>query len=209
MRAADRLAGFVHEALTAGRGREEIARAARAAGWSEPEIARALSAWADTPFTPPVPRPVGSVSAGEAALYGLMFLALALTAWHVAAIAFHLIDRWLPAPGERAFLATASLRWSLATLMVAFPVFLLLDIRQERGIRRDPGRRRSAVRRRLAWLALFLAVLGLLGDLVAAIYAFLSGDLTLRFAAKAVAVALVALAVVAYWRPALRAPADV
>jgi hypothetical protein len=201
MRPADRLAGFVRDALVAGRSREDIRTALSHAGWSPAEVDTALTAWAETPFDPPVPRPQPYVSAAEAFLYSLMFFALAMTAWNLTSLLFELIDGWLPDPVDGLSGISASrVRWAISILVVFFPLFLLLNARATRAAARDPGTRRSSVRKWFAYVTLFLAALGLIGDLVAVIYAFLSGDLTTRFAAKAATVAVVAGAVLAYFR---------
>lgn len=204
MSPADQLAVFVRDALAAGHTRDEAAEALRAAGWAEAEIGAALDAWAETPFRPPVPRPRRHVSASEAFFYGLTFIALATTIGHVVGLWFALIAVWLPGPGDQVevvLYAADGVRWSLAVLAVVFPLFLWMDARGTRAALADPARRRSAVRRWFAHVTLFLAVLGLLGDLVAVVYAFLSGEVTLRFLAKAAVVAALAGAVLLYFRP--------
>lgn len=206
MRPAEEVAAFVRDALAAGHSRAETAQALRTAGWAESEIAAGLEAWADTPFLPPVPRPRRHVSAAEAFSYGLAFVALGLTVGHLVALWFVLIDRWLPEPGALPWQGAGAMRWSMAVLVVAFPLFLWLDWRVVRNSAADPAARRSAVRRWFATAALFFAVLALVGNLIAVIYAFLSGELTLRFVMKALVVAAVAGAVLGYFRP-LRAEA--
>lgn len=201
MRPADQLAQFVGEALRDGRGRDDIAAALREAGWTRPEIEDALAAWADTDFSPPVPRPRPYVSAREAFFYGLMFLALAMSAYHVTALGFRLIDVWLPDMTENArYYSVSGIRWSIAFLTVAFPLFLALNARALKTARANPARRRSAVRKWFGHVTLFLAAMALLGDLVAVIYALLGGDLTARFVAKAALVALTAALVFLYFR---------
>lgn len=201
MRPADRLAGFVRDALIAGRSRDDIHGALARAGWSATEIDTALNAWAEAPFDPPIPRPQPYVSAAEAFLYSLMFVALAMTAWNLTSLFFELIASWLPDPVDGLSRIDADrVRWAIAILVVFFPLFLLLNARAVKAATRDPGVRRSSVRKWFAYVTLFLAALGLIGDLVAVIYAFLSGDLTARFAAKAATVAVVAGAVLAYFR---------
>lgn len=149
-----------------------------------------------------MPRPRAHLSAREAFVYGLMFIALAMTVWHITALSFSLIDRWLPEPGTTAYpgYTIRGMRWSIAALITFAPVFFLLNARTERATRTDPGRRRSAVRKWLAYVTLFCAVVALLGDLAYVIYALLNGDLTLRFALKAGVVAVVAAAVFGYFR---------
>lgn len=201
MRPADQLAQFVAEALKEGRSRAEISAALREAGWTGTEVAGALDAWAETGFTPPVPRPRPYVSAREAFLYALMFLALAMTAWNITTLGFELIELWLPDVSDKYSLYSAeSVRWSISVLVVFFPLFLVMNTRAQRAAHADPGKRRSAVRKWFGYITLFLAAITLLGDLIAVIYALLSGDLTARFIAKAALVALTAGLIFLYFR---------
>jgi len=202
MKNSDRLAAFVQDALTAGRSREDIHTALSQAGWTEHEIAAGLGIWSDTSFSPPVPRPQPFVSAREAFLYGLMFVALAMTAWHITALGMNLIDRWVPEPGRDDYYryTASSIRWSISALIVFFPVFLLLNRRANTAIQSDPGQRRSLVRKWFGYITLFLATITLLGDLLLVIHALLDGDLTLRFLAKYALVALVAGVIFLYFR---------
>lgn len=200
MRPSDHLARFVRESLLAGRGRDRIAAGLRGAGWSDREIEDALAAWQDDPAGGlPVPRPRPVVSARDAVVYGLLFASLVMVSWHVVQLGFGVIDRLLPAVGQ--WQAPASgIRWSIAVLLAFLPVFMLLDRWIARETGRDPGRRRSQLRRWFASVALLIAALVLLGDLVAVLHAGLTGDLTARFAARAGLVALMGVLVLAYYR---------
>lgn len=209
MRPADQLSEFVADALKTGRSRAEIGDALRTAGWTQPEVAEALSAWADTPFTPPVPRPRPYVSAREAFLYALMFLALAITAGQIVQLGFELIERWIPDVTEPSRGSNVdAIRWSISTLVVFFPLFLILNARTNRAARDNEGLRRSAVRKWFGYITLFLAAITLLGNLIVVIYALLSGDLTARFIAKATLVAVTAGLVFLYYRGEMAEPDD-
>lgn len=202
MRPADQLAEFTRDALATGKSRDDIRNALTQAGWAANEVSEALDAWADIDFPTPVPRPRPYVSAREAFFYGIMFVALAVTAWHLVSLAHNLIDHWVADPLEdgRGRYALSSTRWSIAALIVFAPTFLLLNRKTVQATRSDPGKRRSGVRKWFGYVTLFLAAMSLLGDLMATIYALLSGDLTLRFFLKALVVAGVAGAVFAYFR---------
>ena len=67
----------------------------------------------------------------------------------------------------------------------------------------DPGRRRSLVRKWFAAITLLLASLALLGDLVAVVNALLEGELTGRFVAKALLIAVIGGLAFAYYRDEL------
>lgn len=201
MRAADHLAEFVRAGLAAGRDREELAAHLKDAGWSATEVAAALDAWSPVPGLPPVPRPQAYVSAREALIYGLLFVLLAMIAWHLCRLGFALIDAVVPDLTDfGASPDKGTLRWSMATLIPVVPLFLWLNARVGRLTRADAARRRSVVRRWFASVTLLIAALTLLGDLIAVLYALLSGELTPRFAAKAALIAVVGLLVAAYYR---------
>ena len=201
MKASDQLASFVYDALNAGRSRGDITVALEQAGWSPAEIRDALNNWAEGEFTPPVPRPRPFVSAREAFLYGLMFVALAMTAWHLTSLLFHLIDQWIPDLNDRiGYYDRSDMRFSMASLIVFFPLFAWLNMQANRRINANAGRRRSGVRKWFGYITLFLAAITLLGDLIWVIYALLNGDLTARFIAKAGTVAVVAGMIFFYFR---------
>jgi len=202
MRPADQLAAFVRDALIAGKDRKAIAAAMEQAGWNPSEVDDALNAWSDADFTPPVPRPRPFVSARDAFFYGLMFIALAITAWHLCWLMFELIDRWLPdvGNGNRSYYSAETVRWSMSMLIVFFPLFFYLNNRAVKATLNDPAKRRSSVRRWFGFTTLFIAAITLLGDLVYVIFSLLNGDLTTRSLAKALVIAVVAGVIFLYFR---------
>ena len=146
----------------------------------------------------------------EPLIYGLIFVALAMTAWHLTTLSYTLIDRWFPdiADQRPEIYLLRRMRWSIAALIVFAPLFVVLSDRMNRALAADPGKRRSGVRRWLGHVALFVTALVLLGDALYVIYTFLNGDLTLRFVAKAIITAAVAGAVFVYFREETRRDAD-
>jgi hypothetical protein len=91
------------------------------------------------------------------------------------------------------------MRWSVASLLVAFPVFLFVARHLGKDLARNPVKRLSAVRRWLTYLTLFLAAGIVVGDLIAAVYNLLGGELTLRFVLKVLVVGAIAGTVFAYY----------
>ncbi|GLK62936.1 hypothetical protein F8A10_00890 [Paracoccus kondratievae] len=204
MKPSDQLSEFVQHALAQGGDRDGIAHALAAAGWSAPEIEEALESWASVPGLPPVPRPRPYASAQEALLYGLLFLSLGVIVWHLCQLGAVLIDWLIPDPFDGPHYGwDSSVRWSIASLIAFVPLFLGLNRKVARMSVGDAGKRRSLVRKWFASLTLLVVALVFLGDGVLAIFALLNGDLTLRFAAKAVLVAGVAALVFAYYRDEL------
>lgn len=199
MRASEALTLFARDALAAGGSRPAIEGALREAGWSAAEIEAALSAWIDAPGLPPVPRPRAVVSARDAFRHGLLFFALLTLAVNLNLLVFALIDAWLPDPLDGGLTESATIRWAIAGLVIAYPVWALTTLGLARDAERDPGQRRGAVGRWLTWGALFLAATTLFGNGVAVIAGFLGGDLTAPFLLKAATVAVIAGTIFAYY----------
>ena len=198
---------FVREALAAGQARPAIRAALAQAGWPPEQVHDALDAYADVAFPVPVPKPRPYLSAREAFLYLVLFATLYVSAYHLGSLLFDLLDRALPDPADTQYAFAgpgASMRWSVASLVVAFPVFLFVARLLGRELARNPVKRLSAVRRWLTYITLFLAAGIVIGDLIAAVYNVLGGELTLRFALKVLVVGAIAGTVFAYYLLDLR-----
>ena len=91
------------------------------------------------------------------------------------------------------------MRWSIASLIVAVPVFLFLSWLTSREVQRDSARRGSAVRHWLTYLTLFVAAGVLIGDVITLIYNGLGGELTARLVLKGLTVGGIAGAVFGYY----------
>jgi len=200
---SDELTRFVREALIRGVPRAEIERTLLEAGWQPDQVHKALACFAEVDFAIPVPRPVPHVSAGEAFLYLVLFTALGLSAFSVVELYFALIEYWFHDPASAARFdggaSVSGIRWSVANAAIAFPVFLVASWLIARSLRRDPTARGSAVRRWLTYLAMFLAVLVIVGDAVALVAYVLSGGTTARFLLKVLVVALVACLILGFY----------
>ena len=205
---AEELRAYVRRAIEAGRTRADIRETLAAAGWDEAQVSRALDAWADVPGPLAVPCPRAQLTARDAFLYLLLFASLYLTAWHLGALIFDLIEIAVPDPLERDWSWSwrgDSIRWSVAALLVGAPLFAWLSVKLDREMREDPVRRHSPVRQWLGHLTMFIAALIVIGALVTTIYNMLDGELTLRFALKVLTVAGIAGVIFSYYRAELRA----
>ena len=202
----DDLLAFVRDALGRGVPRADIERVLLRAGWSAEQVGRALASYAEIEFVIPVPRPRPYLSAQEAFVYLVLFTTLYVTCYQLGSLLFDLINLALPDPAE---LSTEyrrqSIRWSVSSLVVAFPVFLYMTWLTARMIRTDPTKRASRIRRNLTYLTLFIASCVLIGDVTALVYNVLGGELTLRFLLKVVVAAVIAGAVFGYYLRGTRA----
>ncbi|HST44821.1 MAG TPA: DUF5671 domain-containing protein [Luteimonas sp.] len=186
---------FVRDALTHGQSRQSIADALAQAGWTHGQTSGVLDGYADLAFPVPVPRPRASLSAREAFAYLVLFAALYFSAWHLGSLAFDLVDRaWPDVAVDGIFHggSDSGIRFSIAALLIAFPVFAFVARRVARDVARHPIQRLSPVRRWLTYLTLFIATTVLVGDMTTLLYHVLGGELTVRFALKVGVVAFIA-----------------
>ncbi|MGE0594411.1 MAG: DUF5671 domain-containing protein [Vicinamibacterales bacterium] len=205
MAVPEELLAFVRDALAHGQSREAIGRALVAAGWADDQVRAAQAAFAPVEFPIPVPRPKVRLEARDAFFYLLLFSTLFIVAFNFGSLVFDLIDRLVPDPASGPARADASgLRWSVSSLIVALPVYLSLTRYVQRGLRLDPVKRASAVRRWLTYLTLFIAAGVLLGDLMSLVYRVLGGELTTRFVLKTLTVGGIAGVVFGHYLSDLR-----
>lgn len=190
---------FVHDALERGVSREDIGRGLLDGGWSKKEINTALDAYVDCGLPLPVPRKRVSGTAREAFLFLMLFSAMYTTVFSLGAVLFDMINIFLPDPDEVVLRWIISLRYGLATVIVAFPIFLFMGRILQRETVCNPGQRISPVRRWLTYLTLFVASASIVTDLIILIVSFLSGDMTVRFGLKVLVVGIMAGTVLIYY----------
>lgn len=91
------------------------------------------------------------------------------------------------------------IRFAVASLIIVFPVFILVSWALNKIYAKESVVRESKIRKWLIYLTLFIASLVIIGDLIAVINMFLGGEITARFILKALSVLLVAGAVFGYY----------
>jgi Domain of unknown function (DUF5671) len=200
------LQGFVREALGRGLNRTQVERALAQAGWDGDQIRGALAGFAEVEFPVPVPRPAPYLSARDAFMYVVLFSTLYISAFNLGTLLFDLIDRLFPDPAWRNqdYYLRESIRWSISSLIVAFPIFFSVARVVNRSIRTDSRKRSSKVRYQLTYVTLFIAGSCLLGDVTALVYHLLGGALTIRFVLKVLTIALITAPVFVYYLADLR-----
>lgn len=198
---------FVREALAKGASKPSIEAALAQAGWPPDQVRVALGAYADVDFAVPVPKPRPYLSAREAFLYLVLFATLYVAAWHLGSLLFDLINRVWADPADPSYAVNRlgqSIRWSTASIIIAFPVFLFVARYLSRELARNPVKRLSAVRRWLTYLTLFVAASVLIGDMITLVYNLLGGELTVRFVLKVLVAAVIAGTIFGYYLLDLR-----
>jgi len=205
----DQLDAFVKRGLEQGLERARMQQALLEAGWPPDQVRKALAAYVDIDFPIPVPRPLPSSTTRDAFMYIVVLGTMVLCAYQFGALLFEIINRVVPdaIDASRAGYPSsdAGLRWSISTLIVAFPVFVLMSRLVNRAARLDPTKRASRIRRRLTYVVLFIASVALIGDVTTLVYYFLGGEVTLRFFLKVLTVGAIGGAVFLHYLWDLRA----
>ena len=205
MAVSEELSGFVKEALGRGLTPAQIEDALLRAGWTGEQAKAALASFAQFEFPIPVPRPRPYLSAREAFQYLVQFTTLYVSAYNLGNLFFEIINRAFPDPADPPGDYTRmAIRWSVSSLIVAFPVFLYVSWITNRAIQADHNKRASKVRRWLTYLTLFVAASFLIGDVTMLVYNVLGGELTGRFALKVLTVAVIAGMTFGYYLSDLR-----
>lgn len=204
--ATQELETFVHEALLRGSTKPSVRDALLGAGWSMEQTQSAIDAYADIEFPIPVPRPRPYLSAREAFFYLVLFTALYLSSYNLGHLLFDLINRALPDPAITQTWGSPEreMRWSIASIIIAFPVFLFVSRFLGRELERNPVKRLSSIRRWLTYLTLFIAAGFVIGDLITLVNNLLGGELTLRFSLKVLVAGGIAGSILGYYLSDLR-----
>lgn len=94
---------------------------------------------------------------------------------------------------------SGSIRFAISSLIIVFPIFLLVSWFLNKIYAKESQVRESKVRKWLIYLTLFVAALVIIGDLVYVINYFIGGDTTPRFLLKALSIIVVAGVVFGYY----------
>jgi len=136
-------------------------------------------------------------------LHILSVVALYVAVGSFVALVFQYINLWIPDPLEAGYIYILSIydsiRWSIAILIIVFPVYVWSIWFLNRGYASFPERREMKSRKWLIYFTLFAAALIIIGDLVALVYNLLRGEFTSRFLLKVFIVLLVAGSVFIYY----------
>ena len=131
-----------------------------------------------------------------------VIVALYISAVSVINLAFNIINTAFPPLdyGTYGYYGSASISWPVATLIIVFPIFILLFWLLERDYKMMPEKRGLGVRKWLSFITLFLAGIAIASDLIYLLYTFLAGEIvTTGFLLKVLSVLIVAAAIFSYY----------
>lgn len=138
----------------------------------------------------------------------------AMTALYVGVVAilnliFRIINVAFPIIESSGRYYGGSISLPVATLIVVFPVFLILMNIIRKGYELEPDRKEYVVRKWLVWVTLFFAGIAIIADLITLLYYFLDGrDLTAGFLLKVLSVFVVSGSVFGYFIDDLKGRLD-
>ena len=180
-------------------------------GWPADDVYAALAVYWERTSGIAVPtRSARGESARDAFLYLLSFATLATWAIALSSMLFRFIEYWLPDPvaHEHWRSLRRTVTWHLASIAVAFPIYVSVARSILREAQVSPERLPSGVRKWLTCIALLLTAGAMIADLICFLDYFLTGELTSRFLLKCLVVMVVAGTVFAYHLRTLRWKAD-
>lgn len=201
------LVDFIDALKAQGASDEFLVALLRQNGWTEKRIYQAFSVWYEARTGKAVPSGGGRIeSAKDAFLYLLAFMTLGIWTIQLGALLFTAIDRTFPNPvlDYPNDIGLRSISNQLASIMVGFPLYLLVTWGIVRSADRQPEHLESPVRKWLTYLALVITASTMIGDFVTFLAYFLRGDLDMRFVLKVLTVLVIAGGVFAYYLDSLR-----
>ncbi|HET6276729.1 MAG TPA: DUF5671 domain-containing protein [Candidatus Cybelea sp.] len=204
------LLAFLKSAKDAGISDDFTVALLRQNGWSERRIFRAYSAFYSDRLGMPLPaRRQGVESARDAFYYLLNFITLGFWTVALGQIFYRLIAYWLPDTTSTPYFLSLrdEIAWQVATVIVAFPVFLFVHSLIQRELRSRPDLYYSGIRRWLTYLALVIAAIVVLGDAAWVIEALIQGEVTLKFILDSVVLFVIGGGVFLYYLRTMEPPA--
>jgi hypothetical protein len=179
MTADPKILDFIAGAKAKGATEQSLVGILTARGWSEKEIYEALASQYEQATGLSVPHRGGSGTAAKDAFFYLLIFSTLATYYR----------------GDDMYSAAAS----MASIFVAFPIYLLVSRSVLSEEREHPEKLNSPVRKWLTYMALVIAACVFIGDLIAALNYLLRGEITSRFLAKAFVVLVISGGVFFYY----------
>ncbi len=127
------------------------------------------------------------------------FVALYTVVFSLISLLFTVINKSYPQITNY-YNTSASISWPVSIIIIFFPILVLMYWLLEKEYIVEPDRQKFGVHKWLSYITLFIAGLGLAGDLVAVLYYFLNGEeLTTGFLLKVLVVLVISFGVFMYF----------
>ncbi|MDD5721544.1 MAG: DUF5671 domain-containing protein [Candidatus Pacebacteria bacterium] len=127
-------------------------------------------------------------------------VALAFFVGNLINLLFTIINKAFPLTTGSNFSESSSISFPVASLIIFFPVYILLMWLLEKDYVLEPGKRNIGIRKWLTYITLFVSGFALAGDLVTVLFYFIDGrDITSGFILKALSVLIISLSIFFYY----------
>jgi hypothetical protein len=196
------LAQYASGRLKGGDSPEEIKSHLTLVGWTEEEASEAVVAGL---LASGVPAPERGASKGggrvastvEVVLNFFSFILLGTVATALGVLYFNIINKYFPDALSQRYgydlgYSASAVQYSIATLVIAFPIYVATVSVWFRRFREDAEKAESKLTKWLTYLVLLAASVTIVGDLIAAVLYFLQGELSVRFLLKSGTILLIA-----------------
>jgi Domain of unknown function (DUF5671) len=205
---------FVRAAKANGVADDALVALLRQNGWSERRLYQSLGAYyGDALGMAPPSRSGRTAYARDAFFYLLNFITLGFWTIALGQLFYVLIDRRFPDPvrpyggGGYSGSLLSEIAWQLATIIIAYPCFVVVGRLIARENARRPDALESGVRAWITYAALVIAAIVVLMDGIWFLNALLRGELTVKFVLDSLVLLALGGGVFAYYLIALRPPA--
>jgi len=201
------LLDFIGAGKAKGASDEFLAALLTRRGWPGDDVYAALGTYWEAATGLAIPERSGSgESAKDAFLYLLSFSTLATWSSALGSMLFQFIDYWIPdaVSPHVVYNLRSTVTWQMASIAVAFPIFLLVMKLIFGEAANAPERLQSGVRKWLTYIALLVTAVAVICDLIWFFDYFLTGELSVRFVLKSVTVMLISSGIFAYYLGSLR-----
>lgn len=125
----------------------------------------------------------------------LSFILLGVVATGIGNLYFGIINKYVPDPLN--FFNAAPIHYAIAALIIAFPIYFWAEIFWFKKFSKNPGKTESKISKWLTYIILLIATGTIIGDLIAVIFNYLQGELSLRFFLKALTI--LSIAGIGFW----------
>lgn len=194
----EKLSQYVADRIRSGIGKDEVKSELVTIGWTEDEAEAAFRSGVIA-LGAPVPsegnRPTTSKQAStvDVVINFFSFILLGIVATALGTLYFQIINVSFPdvldATNWYVFAAaTSTIHYSIAALLIGFPLYFFAMRIWFRKFREDEGRTESKLSKWLTYLVLLVAAVTIVGDLITTVYTLLQGEITARFCLKALTI---------------------
>ncbi len=195
--------------IRAGIAKAELKEELLAVGWTEDEIEAAYRSGV-VALGAPVPSEGNratlsrKASTVDVVINFFSFILLGIIATALGTLYFQIINKYFPDALDSmnwymAASISSTIHYSIAALLIGFPLYYFAMRLWFRKFREDEGRMESKLSKWLTYLVLLVTAVTIVGDLITVVFTLLQGEVTVRFFLKALTILAIAGAIFGFY----------